>query len=249
MKKALLIIGIFLGLCTVLAAQTEADDLAILNRIMRLKMDGLIPLRFVNAVDARPIQGATVVVTGIGTFRTDHNGIITFPEQEDGFYILDFSAAGFITSRIEFEVVLNNVFANNISISPIIRGDYLRIVLDWGSRPADLDLYLEKEGGYIISFRNMHSAQDGSVRLDRDARNGFGPETITITETDLRAVYRIYVHDWTNRNNASSRELARSGATIRVFDRNGLVRTFRVPNQPGVRWDVFRIVNGEIVGN
>jgi hypothetical protein len=162
--------------------------------------------------------------------------------------MLEFSRTGFITSRIEFEVVLNNVFANNFSISPVIRGDYMRIVLDWGQRPHDLDLHLVKEGAYHISYWNLRSAEDGSVRLDHDARWGFGPETITIMETDLRAVYRLYVHDYTNRNSSSSRELSRSGATVRIYNRNGLVQSFRIPaNRAGVRWDVFSIINGEIV--
>jgi hypothetical protein len=249
MKRTILLICLCVVLSTALSAQASSgDDLAILNRLMRLKMDGLIPLRFVNALDAQPIEGAAVNVRGIGNFITDLNGIITFPEQEDGFYTLEISKTGFITSRIEFEVVLNNVFANNFSISPVMRGDYLRIVLDWGPTPHDLDLHLVKEGAYHISYWNSHSAADGSVLLDCDARRGFGPETITIMETDLRAVYRLYVHDYINRNNSSSRELARSGATVRVYNRSGLVQSFRVPvNRAGATWDVFRIVNGEIV--
>ncbi|MCL2043484.1 MAG: hypothetical protein FWG89_05030 [Treponema sp.] len=249
MKRILVFIGLCLVLCAALTAQSEGQDLAILNRIMRLKMDGLIPLRFVNALDGSPVEGASVAVTGIGNFTTDMHGIVTFPEQEDGFYTLEFSRQGFITSRMEFEVKLNNVFTNQISVSPVMRGDYLRIVLDWGQHPADLDLHFVKEGdgGYHISYWNMRSAADGSVLLDRDAMRGFGPETITIMETDLRAVYRLYVHDYTNRNNASSSNLSRSGAIIRVYGRSGLLHTFRIPeNRAGVRWDVFRIVNGQV---
>jgi len=247
MKKTVFLAVLLAVTTAALFAQTGGDDLAILNRMMKFKMDGLIPLRFINALDGKPVDGAQVDVNGIGTFTTDSLGIITFPEQEDGFYTLDFSKQGFITSKIEFEVKLNNVFTNNISVSPLLKGDYMRIVLDWGQRPSDLDLHLEKEGGYHISFRNMRSADDGSVLLDHDALNGFGPETITITKTDLRSTYRLYVHDYTNGNSSSSTELARSGAVIRVYGRNGLLRTFYVPtNLRDTKWDVFRIVNGEI---
>ncbi len=161
MKKTLLLIILCTALSAVLTAQTAGEDLAILNRMMKLKMDGLIPLRFLNALDGTAIEGASVSVDGIGAFTTDGAGIITFPEQEDGFYTLKFSKNGFITSRIEFEVKLNNVFSNRFSISPVMRGDYMRIVLDWGQTPADLDLHLEKEGGYHISYRNSHSVDDG----------------------------------------------------------------------------------------
>jgi len=247
MKKAIFLAVFLAAISATVFAQTGGDNLAILNRMMKLKMDGLIPLRFINALDGKPVNGAQVDVNGIGTFTTDSLGIIIFPEQEDGFYTLDFSKQGFITSKIEFEVKLNNVFTNNISVSPLLKDDYMRIVLDWGQRPSDLDLHLEKDGGYHISFRNMRSADDGSVLLDHDALNGFGPETITITKTDLRSTYRLYVHDYTNGSSSSSTELARSGAVIRVYGRNGLLRTFYVPsNLRGTKWDVFKIVNGEI---
>ena len=249
MKKKLFLMALSAVITAALFAQAGGEDLAILNRMMRLKMDGLIPLRFSNALDGKPVEGALVSVPGIGNFTTDHEGIITFPEQEDGFYILEFSKPGFIASRIEFEVKLNNVFSNRFSVSPEMRGDYLRIVLDWGQRPADLDLHLVKEGGYHISYRNMHSSADGSVTLDRDARNGFGPETITLMETELRAVYRVYVHDYTNGSRPSSQELSRSGAAVRVYNRNGLIGNFRIPeNRTGILWEVFRIENGQIVG-
>jgi len=248
MKRVVIAMVMCMALCAALFAQDSVKDLAVLNRMMNLKMDGLIPLRFSNALDGKPVEGAKVTVNGIGKFTTDMEGIISFPEQKDGFYTLEFSKQGFITSKIEFEVKLNNVFSNRFSVSPVMRGDYMRIVLDWGQRPADLDLHLEKEGAYHISYRNMRNAADGSVTLDRDAMHGFGPETITIMETDLQSVYKIYVHDYTNQSSSASTELARSGAVIRVYGRNGLLRSFNVPqNIIGSKWEVFRIINGEIV--
>jgi hypothetical protein len=175
MKK---LIVLLLCVATALHAQTGKEDLAVLNRMMRLKMDGLIPLRFTNALDGKPVDGAV----------SNKEGIISFPEQEDGFYTLVFSKDGFITTEVEFEVKLNNVFSNRISVSPVMRGDYLRIVLDWTDKPADLDLHPEKEDGGSpgchISYWNTHNASDGSVILDRDDRDGFGQETVTVMETD-----------------------------------------------------------------
>jgi hypothetical protein len=247
MKKFIFVIGLSAVITAALFAQTRGEDLAVLNRMMKLKMAGLIPLRFINALDAKPIEDATVIVDSIGTYITNKEGIISFPEQEDDFYTLEFSKRGYITSRIEFEVKNNNVYNGRFSISPVMQGDYLRIVLDWGDRPADLDLHLVKEDSYHVSYRDMHNSADGSVTLDRDDMDGFGSETITIKETDLRAVYQVYVHDYTNRNKSSSSELSRSGAAVRVFDSNGHVKSFYIPaNFLGVKWDVFRILNGEI---
>jgi hypothetical protein len=247
MKKLLAALIVGAGLIGATFGQTGAEDLRVLNRMMKLKMDGLIPLRFANALDGEPIEGAVVAVAGIGNFATDREGIITFPEQEDGFYTLTFSKQGFITARVEFEVKLNNVFENRFSMSPVMPGGQFRITLDWGERPSDLDLHFEQEGGYHISFWNMRSAADGTAVLDRDDRNGFGPETITVKDIDVSRVYHVYAHDYTNGRSTSSRALSKSGATVRIYNENHLVHTFAVPeNAAGNLWRVCRIVNGMV---
>jgi hypothetical protein len=251
MKRVIVLLLCLCAAATVYG-QSSGEDLAVLNRMMRLKMDGLIPLRFTNALDGKPVSGAKVSVSGgIGVFVTNLAGIISFPEQEDGYYMLVFSKDGYITTELEFEVKLNNVFSNRISVSPVMKGDYLRIVLDWTEAPADLDMHLEKErgsgDGYHISYLNMHSASDGSVLFNRDDRDGFGPETITVMETDLSAVYHLYIHDYTNNGSSTATALSRSGAVVRVYGSDGLLNTFTVPsNRAGTRWNVFRIVNGKV---
>jgi hypothetical protein len=215
--------------------------------MMKLKMDGLIPLRFANALDGEPIEGAVIAVAGVGNFATDREGIVSFPEQEDGFYTLTFSKAGFITARIEFEVKLNTVFENRFSMSPAMPSRYFRVTLDWGENPSDLDLHLEQEGGYHISFWNMREAADGSAVLDRDDRNGFGPETITVKDIDASRVYYVYAHDYTNGRSASSLALSKSGAVVRIYNESQLVRAFAAPSgAPGNLWRVCRIVNGVV---
>jgi hypothetical protein len=111
---------------------------------MGLKMDGLIPMRFANAVDGKPIAGAKAAIEGIGVFETNREGIITFPEREDGHFILEFSKEGFVTTEIAFEITLNNVSVNRFSISPDLSRGF-RMVLDWGEKPEDLDLHFEKQ--------------------------------------------------------------------------------------------------------
>jgi hypothetical protein len=247
MKKLLLLL-FALCLCAGLSAQTgdQAEDLRIQRRLMELKMEGLIPLRFANAVDGKPIAGARVAVAGIGVFETDREGIVTFPEREDGYYSLEFSKEGFIATEIDFEIKLNNVFANRFSISPeLLRG--FRIVLDWGEKPEDLDLHFEKQGGYHIAFWNTRSAEDGSAFLDRDDRHSYGPETITVEQIDGSASYDIYVTDYTNWNQPGSRALSQSGAVVRIYSNGRLAETFTVaPGAPGTTWRVCRIVAGMV---
>jgi hypothetical protein len=65
-----------LSLCAGLSAQQDAqsgdraEDLRIQRRLMALKMEGRIPLRFASALDGKPIPGARVAIAGIGDFKT-----------------------------------------------------------------------------------------------------------------------------------------------------------------------------------
>jgi hypothetical protein len=234
----------------VYSQQADAEELRIVNRIMRLKMQGLIPFRFANAVDGKPVAGGRVEIEGIGVFTTDAEGIISYPEQEDGFFTMVFSKPGFVTGSFPFEVKLSNVFTNRYSVAPLTPGAFYRFVLDWGEAPADLDLHLEKQGGYHISFRNMRSAEDGSALLDRDDQDGFGPETITVLEAEAEGVYRVYVADYSNAGDSGSMALAGSGAVVRVYGADGFLKAFTVPARlAGDRWEVCAIARGEIRGN
>jgi len=214
------------------------------------KLEDKIPMRFFNALDGKPIAGASVTIPTAGTFTTNSEGKITFPKIKDGTYTLEFTKEGFISTPIEFRVLLGGVDFNWYSISPGTDKDY-RIVLEWTDKPDDLDIHFEKKGGtgaYHISYGNMKKAEDGNAVLDRDSRDGNGPETITIGKIDSRATYTCYVQDYSNRNSPASTQMATKGAVIRVYSQNRLLRTFRIPDKaPGVVWDVFKIEKGTLV--
>ncbi|MDR2797071.1 MAG: hypothetical protein LBB80_01890 [Treponema sp.] len=225
----------------------DMEKAMVLSDMALMKLDKLIPMRFGNALDGKPIPGATVEIPGIGSFVTDSRGIISFPEQGDGSFTLVFTKPGFIPTAIPFKIQLSTVINNWYSISPELPGDF-RFVLDWGERPADLDLHWEKQGGYHISYRNMRSPADGSAKLDRDDTSGYGPETITVARAEGNGVYHLYVIDYTNGGNSGSSALSRSGATIRVYSHNRLLETFTAPaSGNGYRWNVCDVVQNRIV--
>jgi hypothetical protein len=228
-------------------AGTDVEKAMILSDMAIMKLDGLIPMRFANALDGKPIAGATVDIPGIGSFVTDSRGVIAFPKREDGGFTMVFAKEGFITTSIPFRIQVSTVINNWFSISPGMDGDF-RFVLDWGEKPADLDIHFEKQGGYHISYWNMRTLADGSAKLDRDDRSGYGPETITVARAEGNGVYHLYVIDYTNRNDRSSVALSRSGATIRVYNSERLLYTFTVPSSGGNgrRWNVCDIVRNRI---
>jgi hypothetical protein len=244
-NRAILALLVCIGI-TAYSQEVDMDEVITRSEMAMMQMQGLIPMRFANALNGMPIPNAQVEIPGIGTFVTNSKGIISFPQQADGYYSMTVSKEGFITTPIDFQIRVSTVVFNWFSISPILRGDF-RMVLDWGERPEDLDLHFEKEKGYHISWRNMQSAADKSAKLDRDDRTGYGPETITVERAEPSAAYSLYVIDYTNQRNRSSRALGQSGAVVRIYSNNRLLNTFTVPSGQGNRWNVCTIIQGAIV--
>merc|ERR1719183_2804135 len=72
-----------------------------------------------------------------------------------------------------------------MAMSPVMQPGQGRLVLTWGNKPKDLDIYVlaphhsESSPPCEVNWRNKN-CHSGTVRLDRDDTNGHGPETISI---------------------------------------------------------------------
>jgi hypothetical protein len=246
MKKGILLSALLL-LVTISNAQTDKMKDLLEDTDTELN-DGMLTLRFFDALSGEPVEEALVIMAGGEELRTDLAGKIQFKVPEDGVYHFKFKKEGYIEASYKFEVIASSIFNNRFTVSPFTKLGSVRIVLDWDRRPADLDLHLIKEGSYHLSFRDTRVAADGSAQLDRDDTNGYGPETITINRTDQSAIYTCYVVDYTNHTNSNSRALSQSKATVRVYNNNELTDTFYVNrDRKGSRWMVFQVVNGKVV--
>ncbi len=63
------------------------------------------------------------------------------------------------------------IFDVHYSISPTLPADNLRVVLDWGDEPQDLDAHFVKRGGYHVSYHDSHDvAGRGQARSRREIR-------------------------------------------------------------------------------
>lgn len=211
--------------------------------------DGKFTLRFFDAKSGEPVGDASVAIANVGDYSTDLVGKVIFDKLKDGKYAFRFTKQGYISAVYEFEVIAESVFYNRFSVCPRSELGALTVVLDWDKSPADLDLHLVKEGGYHIAYHHKAEAADGSARLDRDDQDGYGPETITLRQTDNNAVYTCYVHDYTNKSANRANKLSRSKAVVRVYNNNELTATYSIPKeQKGSKWNVFRIKQGEVIG-
>lgn len=173
----------------------------------------------------------------------------------EGRYVLEVTAAGFITEYFEISVWNgDNRNAMNYVLSPLLREGEIRIVLEWGSNPADLDSHLTGCTGtgdrIDVAYYAKQAVVSGNIaaQLDIDDTDGYGPETTTIYDTS--GTYLFRVHDFTNSEDGGSSALAASQATVKVYMPGEFQpRVFSVPAGAGTWWNVFRIENGRIECN
>jgi len=209
--------------------------------------DGKYTLRFFHALNGEAVEGASISIPGIGDFTSDLSGKVQFPIVKDGKYAFRFIKNGFISATYSFEAVAGTIFFNRFIVSPQMELGYMRLVLVWESKPADLDLHFVKEGFYHISYRNQVRSDDGTVVLDRDDTDGYGPETVTLKQPDSGADYTCFVHDYTNKASTSSKQLSASKAQVFVYNNNELIHLYTVtPDISGNTWAVFQIKSGQI---
>ena len=245
-KVSFLVILFFISLTTITIAQPERQSVD--DAFRELETEELT-LRFFNALDGSPLTEADVTIAEMGSFKTDFSGKSTFPIPPDGYYQVTFSKHGFITSTFKVEIVSGTLFFNRFSISPEMPLGTLRVVLDWGEEPNDLDAHFVKKNGYHISYRRKLVSQDGIAHLDRDDTNGFGPETITAKRIDTDGEYNYFIHDYTHKKKKFSKALSRSKASVKVYgEENRLLEVFQIPrDRTGTHWHVFSIGNNKVI--
>lgn len=131
------------------------------------------------------------------------------------------------------------------ALSPVLKDlNSMRIVLNWGQSPLDLDSHL--------SYRNQHvywdNKQGQDANLDVDDTDSYGPETVTIDKR-LDGQYYVYsVHDYSDRAQPNTTNLSNSQAKVMVYAGESLIRSYYIPTGlTGNLWTVFRISpEGEI---
>jgi hypothetical protein len=213
-----------------------------------MAMSGEAALWFTDADTGLPLEGARVTIDSVdGVIKTDADGLAIFAVPDDGKHVFSLEKQGYIILEDTFTVMLGQVIFNKFSIPPASPVKRIKIVLDWTAEPPDLDIHVVKENQYHLSYRDMVKTADGTAWLDRDDTNGYGPETVTITEVDDRATYHVYIHNYSNRTQANSKRLASSYAAVRIYSDNKLAARYSVtPGATSTTWYAADIVNGNI---
>ena len=149
MKRMLLLLIISLPVMLFSQVEGNIDDdfnnmLQVLEDETSIQEEGLFTLRFADAENDEPVKDATIDINNIGTYTTDAEGLVKLPLQKDGEYQFSFKKDGYIPADLTFEVAAGMIYFNRFSVSKLMDLGQIRIVLDWGNSPSDLDLHLEK---------------------------------------------------------------------------------------------------------
>lgn len=125
------------------------------------------------------------------------------------------------------------------AISPVMTQlDGLRVVLNWGDKPSDLDSHLVFSGNHI--YWEHKTGTD--TLLDVDDRNSYGPETITVNKKHSGQRYVYAVHNYSADTETTDSSLGRSQARVRVYIGQTLVRSYYAePGKVGNLWVVFAV--------
>lgn len=203
----------------------------------------------VNAVDGMPVAGAEIkAISEDGTeyhAATDSDGRFEI-SGAGGTYSLVISKDGFITEEIAVETEEGDNSLGQFVISTVLDHSEMRVVLEWGAEPLDLDSYYvgqyDDGTSVYVYYREMEARRRGelAVGLDIDDRDGFGPETITIYGMDGNFEYTVKDYLETGTMGEVS------NAVVKVYLSDGTTQTFTCPAGEGNIWNVFTVDHGEI---
>jgi hypothetical protein len=206
----------------------------------------------VDALTNEPINGATVCAT--------HD--LCFTTNEDGTYEIDNVPSGPLTVealRDNYIPLAQNIFLSggqnrtlNFALSPSLAIGEFRIVLTWGNNPKDLDAHFWLPfPDYPHLFLDFPGDCSGfpDVCLDRDDRNGKGPETISLMQSATSGTYSYGVLNF-NFGFPDVPEITASDARVQVYSSEGVIAQFSVPpSGTGDLWYVFDLdaASGEVI--
>jgi len=220
----------------------------VISWLIGSQQTGKISGQISDATSGNGLSGVTVSLkqlgTTISTTTSNSSGYYEFTNVAVGSYEVAVSKFGYIsTSTTGVSVGSNQTTTTSFSMSPMSSNIAYRIVLTWGSSPADLDAHLLK-GGYHIYWDNKGSLNfDPFAQLDVDDMNSFGPETITIAKLNSQSS-KFYVFNYSG-NDVGDTDLKQSGAVVKIYSGSSLVKTYNVPpSGTGFYWYVCDISSG-----
>ena len=230
--------------CTVVDGAGGSDAATIAIEVIPISGVG-VSGKVLNAVDRSPIANVLVTISG-QTGTTDTDGNYTILNVGPGDHDVAGASDGFCPFSAPFTIpdgYEDESFTYNFSMSPMLEGEQIRMVLNWGATPNDLDSHLltpEIEGNtHHIFYSNTGSyTAVPYAKLDTDDTNGYGPETITINQL-FAGTYTYYIKNYSGGNSG----LKNSNAVVQIYSGESCASNIiEVPTDTnGLFWHVCNI--------
>jgi len=129
--------------CTVVDGVGASDTKNIAIEILSAPITS-VSGKVLNAVDRSPIANVSVTISG-QTGTTDTDGNYTILNVGTGNHDVAGASDGFCPFSAPFTIpdgYEDEFFTYNFSMSPMLEGEQIRMVLNWGATPQDLDSHL-----------------------------------------------------------------------------------------------------------
>ena len=226
------------------AAAISAESMWTVQEIAEIdgysELDDIVALKFKDAVSGQVIQGLKVQLGGAELEGAD--GIVEFPlsvieditDQDVPFVA---TAPGYLPLKDSLRIRVGTVISKRFLMTKGMEINQARFVLEWDRSPSDLDAHLVGPG-FHVSYREMKDAS-GKARLDRDARSGFGPETITLLDIQRGAEYAYSVDNF-------SGEAPMKNVKVSVYLNNALDRVVFIPRATARTISILKITGDGI---
>jgi hypothetical protein len=193
-------------------------------------------------VKDKTVPGAQVILQKDGqtsvTATTDQSGKAVLPSALGA----DNNAITLIVKKQGFSPLVAKCPCNGMAYAiseTMTQLDGLRVVLNWGSQPLDLDLHTVYPNNHVF----FNSKQGTEADLDVDDTDGYGPETITIRKKLQGKKYVFAVYNFSSSGTTGTDNLSsESDAKVFVYIGESMIRSYYVPaDKTGSLWVLFGI--------
>eukprot|EP00033_Pygsuia_biforma_P000166 GCRY01000213.1.p1 GENE.GCRY01000213.1~~GCRY01000213.1.p1 ORF type:complete len:422 (-),score=101.30 GCRY01000213.1:293-1507(-) len=190
-----------------------------------------------DATNGHAVSGAKVSLVDGTTVTTNSDGVYTFQSVVNGTYVVLANSDGYFTNNKTLDVFTDLMpgSQSTILLSPKLEKGQYRFVLSWGASPLDLDSHMVDPNNCEVAYNHRSCS---ASHLDVDRTNGYGPETITITNASASpGIYKHFVYIY------SSGNFVNSQAVVKVYNENGLMNFADVPKTDATHrtWNTFTL--------
>ncbi len=225
----------------------EIAEIPIVNNVIPISEPESYENRYIYITDSDnglPVDNANVNIDQTWERWTDYEGKASLPDEiTDGEHTMVVTRGDeYVSTTGSFNLEDGKITtANQLAIPKAVDYERVKIILNWGERPSDLDSHVFAPG-YHVYYSHMN---DGGINLDYDDTTSWGPETVTIRSPNPDYKYEYYIHNFSYSGDREGSSLSNSEASVKLYLNNEYIKTYTItPDKPGIAWHVFDIVNG-----